>query len=277
MDLLEIIELFAAGVGGGTLGAMLGVGGGMIIIPVLTNVFSFDFEHARATSLIAVIATSCGVAVATGKERFGNLRLGILLSIPTAGIAMLNAWLAHGIKASLLYLLFAGVLVLAGLMMWRPERDEEELSEKFHHEGEAGALDGVFHDPKLQKDIAYRVRNLPGLLTISGIAGAVSGLLGVGGGVFQVPAMAIVGSLPMRAATATSNFLLGTTAAASLPFFMHRQQVRPVETGVVVLGVLVGSFTGSALARRIHGTALRRIFTIVLGILAFQMIRKGLQ
>ncbi|MBI3817361.1 MAG: sulfite exporter TauE/SafE family protein [Planctomycetes bacterium] len=277
MDILQITELVAAGFGAGTVGAMLGVGGGMIIIPILTTAFEFQFEHARATSLFAVIATSSGVAVATGKERFGNLRLGVLLSLPTALVAFLNAWLAQGFKASVLYLLFSVILIIAGILMWRPDPDERALSDNFHNGGVAGPFDGSFHDPKFKKNINYRVRNVPAIMGVSCIAGGVSGLLGVGGGVFQVPAMAILGGLPMRAAAATSNFLLGITAAASLPFYMARGQVRPVETAAVVLGVLLGAFFGSWIAMKIHGNTLRRLFIIVLGALAYQMFRKGIQ
>lgn len=276
MEFTDILLLTLAGFGGGTIGAMLGVGGGMIIIPVLTGIFAFPFEQARATSLFAVIATSCGVAVATGKERFGNLRMGIILSIPTVTIALANAYLTHGLKSSLLFLLFAAVLIVGGIVMWRREKDEEEITESFYDEGSAGPLDGVYYDPKLKKEVLYRVRRVPVLLTISGIAGAISGLLGIGGGVFQVPAMSIFGGMPMRAAAATSNFLLGATAAASLPIYMARRQVRPIETGAVVLGVLGGAFFGSWLAKKIRGTTLKRLFTIALGFIAIQMLRKGL-
>jgi hypothetical protein len=274
MTITDLLLFAVAGFSAGTVGSMLGVGGGMILIPLLTHVFEFHFEQARATSLLAVIATSTGVAAATGRERFGNLRLSVILSFPTVAMAFLNAWLMQRVQASVLYLSFAGVLAVAAVLMWRPERTDESLQDV---SGEPpGSLDGVFSDPKAQRDIIYRVRRVPALFTISAIAGGVSGLLGVGGGVFQVPAMSIFGGVPMRAATATSNFLLGITAAASLPLYLQRGDVRPLESAAVVMGVLGGAFAGAAFAKRIQGSTLRRLFTIVLGVLIYQMIRKAL-
>ncbi|MFN0205582.1 MAG: sulfite exporter TauE/SafE family protein [Planctomycetota bacterium] len=274
MNLTDLLLLLFAGTAAGAVGSMLGVGGGMIIIPVLTSFFPFEFEQARATSLFAVIATSCGVAVATGKERFGNLRLSVILAVPTALAAFLNALLAYRTQASVLYLLFSGVLIVAALLMWRREPPENN-----YHESDGASpnsLDGIYYDPKLGREVMYKIRRVPSLFGVSAVAGGVSGLLGVGGGVFQVPAMSLLGEIPMRAATATSNFLLGVTAAASLPIYMSRGHVRPLESTAVVIGVFGGAFAGAAFAKKLHGTALRRLFTIILVILAIQMFRKGL-
>lgn len=277
MTLLDIVLLILTGFGGGLVGSMLGVGGGMIIIPVLTTLFSFKFEEARAISLFAVIATSCGVAAATSRERFGNLRVSVLLAFPTALVALANATLSKGVRDATLYLLFAGVLTVAGALMWRRERTDDDSKLEDASRAEAGPLDGIFYDPKLQKNVIYRVRRVPGLIVVSAMAGAVSGLLGVGGGVFQVPAMSILGGMPMRAAAATSNFLLGVTAAASLPLYMGRLHVRPIDAGAIVLGVLGGALAGAGIAKKVGGTALKRLFTVVIAILAMQMLWKASQ
>src|SRR5262245_27464810 len=119
MDLVAALELALAGIAAGTLGSMLGIGGGLIIIPALTNLFAFEFEQARACGLLVVIATSCGVAAATGRERFANLRLGLTLAAPTALVALLNAHFLHGTKDTILYALFSAVLLGVAVLMWR--------------------------------------------------------------------------------------------------------------------------------------------------------------
>jgi hypothetical protein len=276
MDSSSLLVLLLAGAGAGTVGAMLGIGGGLVVIPVLTQLFQFQFAEARVTGLLVVIATSCGVAAATGRDRLGNLRLGIVLSIPAAFVAMLNAFLFHQTSATILYILFAGVLVLVALLMWRREPAREGAS--VVRAAEPGAFDGFFFDSALGADVVYRVRRVWALLGISSIAGAVSGLLGVGGGVFHVPAINLVGGVPIRAATATSNFILGVTAAASLPKYLAEGHLKPIETAAVVLGVLPGSiFLGPAIAKRIGGVALRRSFSAVVLFLAYTMLQKALR
>lgn len=277
MDLTTTLLLITAGVAAGTVGSMVGVGGGMIIIPLLTQYYGWDFEHARATSLLAVIATSGGVAVATGRERFVNQRLALVLALPTVVIALVNALVTSKVNVTFLYGLFAAVLLTTSLLMWRgqdpDERDGEEPGEE---EAEAGPYDGAYVDPKSGERVSYQVRYLKGILGISGLAGAISGLLGVGGGVFQVPAMTLLARVPIRAAAATSNLILGMTAAASLPIYFGRGHVRPLESAAVLLGVLAGAFVGTAISARIGGTALRRSFSFLLIALAWQMGQKAL-
>lgn len=276
MDLASTCLLLLAGLAAGTVGSLLGVGGGMIVIPVLTTFFGFAIRNAAATSLLAVIATSSGVAVATGRERFVNPRLGVVLALPTTVLALAGGLLAGLANPAVLFGLFAAVLSVTAVLMWRPEEPEDDAGRaEDGTTSAAGPLDGYFRDPKTGELVAYRVRRLGGMLGISAAAGALSGMLGIGGGVFQVPAMTVVGSVPMRAATATSNFLLGITAVSSVAVYYGRGDVRPLESAAVVLGVLGGAFAGSELARRLHGRTLRRIFSAVLVLLAVQMARKA--
>lgn len=274
MTHLDALLLALAGLGAGTLGSMLGIGGGLIVVPALTNVFHFQFAEARATSLLVVIATACGVAAATGRERDANLRLGITLSIPTALVAFLNALLLHQTKQAVLFALFAGILLLVAALMWRDDPQGEhgtvEITDRPH-----GPFDASYADPKSGREVVYHVKRIPFLLGISAVAGGVSGLLGVGGGVFQVPALNLLGGVPIRVAAATSNFILGFTASASLPKYLAEGDVRPLESAAVILGVLPGAFLGRAIARRMHSTLLRRIFSGVLLFLAYSMARKA--
>jgi uncharacterized membrane protein YfcA len=277
MDPLGALLLAISGVAAGTLGSMLGIGGGLIIIPTLTSFFGFEFEQARATGLLVVIATSCGVAAASGRERFANLRLGLALAAPTALVAYLNSIFLHDTKDTILYVLFAAVLLGVAVLMWRRDTREENGAAPLAPEAAGGPLDGTYHDPNLGRDVAYRVRRLPAMVATSSVAGAVSALLGVGGGVFQVPAINLLGGVPIRVSTATSNFILGITASASLPTYVAKGHVRPLESAAAVLGVLGGAFLGSALARRLHGATIRRLFSAVVLFLAYTMIRRALR
>jgi len=276
LDLASIGVLAALGVAAGTFGSMLGVGGGMLVVPFLTTFFpaAFGFPQARATSLLAVIATSTGVAVATGRDRFVNVRLGISLAVPTTLAALLAGLLAAYANRSLLFGLFAAVLAINALLMWRPEREENGAGET-HDEAPLGALDGSYVDPKTGERCSYRVKRVGGAMALSAAAGTMSALLGVGGGIFQVPGMNVLAGVPMRAAVATSNFLLGVTAVASAAVYWGRGDVKPLESAAVILGVLAGAFLGSAIARRLHGNTLRRLFSLVLVALAVQMARKA--
>jgi uncharacterized membrane protein YfcA len=274
MDVHPALLLLACGAAAGTVGSMLGIGGGLIVIPVLTNLFQFQFDQARATGLVVVAATSCAVAAFTARERAGNLRLGILLSVPTAAVALANAVLFYKLDSTILFFLFAGILVVVAGLMWRPEPSESD--EKIEDAVDTRALDGFYFDSRLGREVHYRVKRIPILAGVSATAGAVSGLLGVGGGVFQVPAMNLLGRVPIRAAAATSNFILGVTAAASLPKYLTAGHLRPIETAAIVLGVIPGAFLGTGIARRVHGTLLRRAFSGVVLFLAYTMVQKAL-
>lgn len=273
MEAHDTLLLLASGAAAGSIGSMLGIGGGLIVIPALTNLFHFQFEQARATGLVVVAATSCAVATFTARERAGNLRLGVLLSVPTAAVALANALLFHRIDSAILYFLFAGILVLVAALMWR--REPSESDERIEDVSDTRALDGFYYDSRLGREVHYRVQRVPLLALVSASAGAISGLLGVGGGVFQVPAMNLLGRVPIRTAAATSNFILGVTAAASLPKYLTEGHLRPLETSAVILGVVPGAFLGTAVARRVKSTELRRAFSAVALFLAYTMVRKA--
>jgi uncharacterized membrane protein YfcA len=247
----------------GTFGALLGLGGGVLLIPFLVIVLGIPMHQAIATSIVAVIATSSAGATMNLERRIVNMRLGMLLEIGTVSGAVLGGITANYLDAGVLTKLFSGLLLMVALLMiWRVRQ----------HKGEdiiqtEGILPGTFTDDASGKTISYTVKRIPSAMLVSIVAGNVSGLLGVGGGIFKVPAMNILSGIPMKAATATSNFMIGVTAAASAFIYFAHGHMNPFVASTAALGVLVGSMTGILISRKIHTKLLTWIFIIfILGI-----------
>jgi len=272
--------LIAAGAGAGVLGAVLGIGGGVFLIPVLVVGFKMPMHDAVATSLLSVIGTSCAVGSANVERGTANMRLGMVLEIATAAGGLLGGLTAALLAARTLEGLFAALMVITGLLMWRGGGEEAgagngQSAGPENHLG-VGALGGQYIDPMTRKTVSYRVQRLWAGLSISFLAGNISGLLGVGGGVFKVPALNLFCGVPIKAAAATSNFMIGVTAAASASLYFGRGDVRPALTAAVVLGVLVGSVAGSLLNRYIGGPTVRRLFAVLLFVVAVQMLVRAI-
>lgn len=239
-------------------------------------------HFAVATSIVTVVATSCAVASANVERGTANMRLGMTLEIATSLGAIAGGLIVAKIDPRILEALFALVLVPTAIMMWRgrTERAAEKQDLPTTETPSAtslsteplGALGQRYFDPQLGRDVAYRVKNLPGGLGISLIAGILSGMLGIGGGVFKVPALHLLCGMPIKAAAATSNFMIGVTATASAFLYFGRGQVRPAMTAAIVLGVLTGSFFGSLINQRIGGKAINRTFGVLLACVAVQMM-----
>jgi uncharacterized membrane protein YfcA len=274
-----------AGVITGILGAMMGVGGGMFLIPVLVFGMHIPMHHAVATSILAVIATSSAVASTNVERGTANMRLGMTLEIATTAGAILGGLLAGMLSSSMLELLFAIVLLPTIVMMWRG-RDEDNvqrgtenrssagkstaIESSSSHASDVGALGGEYVD-EVEGKVTYKVQRLWAGLGISFIAGNLSGLLGTGGGTVHVPGLHLACGVPVKAAAATSNFMIGVTAAASSFLYFGRGQVIPGVTAAAILGVLVGSALGSFSNRKVHSNSLRRVFAILLTVLAAYM------
>jgi uncharacterized membrane protein YfcA len=286
-----------AGVVTGILGAVMGVGGGMFLIPVLVFGMHIPMHYAVATSILAVIATSSAVASTNVERGTANMRLGMTLEIATTTGAIIGGLVAGLLSSTMLELLFATVLIPTVVMMWRghdseggPQGSETrfereppletdiesgpdkrtELNNSDTETSDIGALGGKYADP-VEGNVTYRVRHIWAGLAISFAAGNLSGLLGTGGGAFHVPGLHLACGVPVKAAAATSNFMIGVTAAASAFLYYGRGQVIPGVTAAAVLGVLVGSALGSLTNRRIHSNSLRRLFAVLLAVLAVYM------
>lgn len=278
LSLARFAVMFLAGAGTGVIGAILGTGGGVVLIPILVLGMGMPMHHAVAASLCSVVATSSAVASTNVERGLANMRLGMTLEIATAlgAIAggLVAGWLSHGVLEAV----FGIVLFPAAILMWRGRGTEgaahADRSSASRH-GPLGLLGAQYRDDRTGGVIAYRVRRLWAGLGISLFAGGVSGLLGIGGGVFKVPALHLFCEVPMKAAAATSNFMIGVTAAAGAFLYYGRGDVPTGLTAAVVLGVLAGSALGSILNRRIGGESARRLFAALLMLVSVQMIYRA--
>ena len=260
----------------GVLGSLVGVGGGIIIVPALTLLFGVKIQTAVAASIISVIATSSGAAATYVRDRVTNLRLGMVLEIATASGALTGAVVAAYVSGKFLFLLFG---VLLSYTAWSMSRPPGKRSAPLPQDPWADRLrlHSSFVDRARGETVAYRVSRTPLGLGVSYVAGVVSGLLGIGGGVLKVPVMNLAMGLPIKVCTATSNFMIGVTAATSAAVYFMRGDVQPFIAAPVAVGVLLGAKTGSRLLGRLKNHVIRIIFVAVLVITAAQMLWKGLR
>jgi len=274
VNTLGFTLLVAAGsLGAGLLGALTGLGGGIVIIPMLTVLFGIDLRYAIGASLVSVIATSSGAAAAYVREGFTNVRLGILLEVATTVGALSGAVLAAYVSTSALGVLFGLVLLYtayAGSRLPQEHLDSDPpdaLATRLRLDSTYPALDG----PK-----PYRVRRIPAGFALMYLAGVLSALLGIGSGAVKVLAMDRAMGLPFKVSTTTSNFMIGVTAAAGAGVYLHRGYIEPGLAFPVMLGVLGGAMLGARLLSTTRTQVLRRVFTLVVVVLAAEMLYKGL-
>jgi uncharacterized membrane protein YfcA len=258
----------------GLLGSLLGLGGGIIVIPALTQLLGIDIKYAIGASIVSVIATSSGAAAAYVRNNIANLRVAMFLELGTASGALCGAFIAGFVSGRWLYLMFAVLVALASVAMWM-KGEGHAAAPKPDRIADALRLHAVAHDDPLAPP-PYRVSRSGLGFVVSIFAGILSGLLGIGGGIIKVPAMTLAMGMPLKASTATSNLMIGVTAAASAGVYFARGEIDPFVTGPVTIGVLIGSALGAISARHIDAKYLRIAFTAVLVIVAVQMVRKGL-
>jgi uncharacterized protein len=278
MNLLQF-DLFVLGISviAGGLGSLLGLGGGIIIIPVLTLLFHIDIRYAIGASIVSVIATSSGAAAAYVRERMTNLRVAMVLELATSAGALTGAYLAGLLAVRWLYVIFGIVMGYSALMMFR--KRHESLDEVAVHAPWADylKLHSSYYDERAAREIFYRVARTRVGLMLMYLAGVVSGLLGIGSGALKVPAMDLAMRLPIKVSTATSNFMIGVTAAASAGVYFVRGDISPIIVAPVATGVLIGAVVGSRLLGRLHGTTIRLVFVAVLLWVSGEMLLKGLR
>jgi uncharacterized membrane protein YfcA len=266
----------------GVLGAILGIGGGVFLVPALVLIFRIPVHHAVATSIVSVIATSSAATSTNVEKGLPNMRLGMALEVATVLGAMSGALTAGWLSEAILLRIFAVVLlVVAVLLGWKSGKGERAAILSSQHTilddqpDDLGLLGASFYDLAEGRQISYRVWKVPLGFLVSLFAGNLSGLLGVGGGFIKVPVIHLVCGVPMKAATATSNFMIGVTAAASAFIYFGRGEVRPALTTAIVLGVLVGSFIGAVISQRLPGRLVQAIFAVFLLPVAWQMFMQA--
>jgi uncharacterized membrane protein YfcA len=271
-----VAAIFATSVAAGGAGAVLGLGGGILLIPILTLFFGVDLHYAMGASIVSVIATSSGAAAAYLRTSLSNVRIGLFLALATVSGALLGAALAGVVPVRVLQLLlglalaYSTVTTLRQLRVELPEPVEaDSLALRF-------GLEGTYYDAALDRDVKYRAtRVAQGFSAMFG-AGLLSGLLGIGSGAFKVLAMDHFMRLPMKVSTATSNFMIGITSAASAGIYFSRGDIHPVLAAPVAVGVLVGAAAGTRLMARLRNSTIRKAFLPVLAWLAISMILRGL-
>ena len=256
----------------GLVGALTGLGGGIVVVPMLTLLFGVNLRYAIGASLVSVIATSSGAAAAYVREGYTNVRVGIFLEVATTTGALIGAALAGLIPTSALAVLFGLVLLYTAWRSFQPR--EEHITQEAHPLATELRLNGSY--PVGGRMQSYAVEKVPLGFAVMGVAGVLSALLGIGSGVVKVLAMDRAMQLPFKVSTTTSNFMIGVTAAASAGVYLHRGYIEPTLAFPVMLGVLGGALLGARILARANTVWLRRLFTAVVVVLAAEMLYKGL-
>jgi uncharacterized membrane protein YfcA len=270
------LTLLGISVVAGFFGSLVGLGGGIVVVPVLTLLYHIDIRYAIGASIVSVIATSSGAAAAYVRERLTNLRVAMLLELGTTAGAITGACLAGILALRWLFLIFGLVLAASAVaMIYRirqspgaPIRDRWADRLKLHDR---------YFDPARGSAVAYRVVRTPVGLALMYLAGIISGLLGIGSGVLKVLAMDLAMRIPIKVSTATSNFMIGVTAAASAGVYFSRGDIDPFIAAPVAIGVVLGATVGSRVMPKTDSRLLRLIFVLVLLFVSAQMILRGLR
>ncbi|MDR4932746.1 sulfite exporter TauE/SafE family protein [Companilactobacillus paralimentarius] len=273
----SMLLLLVMGVGAGVLGAILGIGGGMIITPVLTIMMGLDIKYAIGASIISVIATSSGSTIAYLKDDMLNLRVAMFLEIATTVGAIMGALLVGVFSSNFLYVLFGFFLLYSTYNMIRKLMDKKGESVYTGHDPivDKFKLSSTYYDKAEQKQIDYSMKNVPGGFIMMWAAGLASGLLGIGSGAFKVIAMDTIMKMPLKPSSATSNLMMGVTAAASATVYFFNGSIRPDIAAPLAIGVLVGATIGARLMQVLKPRIIRMIFIPIILYMGVQMALKG--
>src|ERR1043165_3207619 len=273
---MNVIEFsFLVGVGSfaaGFLGALTGLGGGVVLVPLLTLFFHVDIRYAIGASLVSVIATSSGSAAAYVKEGFSNIRIGMFLEIATTLGALLGAYLTAKIPPSAIAVVF-GLMLIYSAYVSRRTRPRSEIENPPDPLATKLKMNSTFPDTVGLR--SYNVYRVPAGFGVMFGAGALSGLLGIGSGALKVVAMDQAMKIPFKVSTTTSNFMIGVTAAASAGVYLSRGYIDPGLAMPVMLGVLIGSLMGTRVLVKAETKVLRIVFSLVIVVLGLEMIYKG--
>ena len=279
--MVEILQFMLIAVFAGFLGSLVGLGGGIIITPALTILFGFDIKYAIGASIVAVIATSSGSAIAFVKDHVSTMRVGMLLEVFTTAGGVVGALMAGVFSSKLLYIFFSlillnsfyGMLKKTGLITKVKKEEENVENDKY---ADKYKLNSTYYDKATGETVKYNVTNVPqGSLVMFG-AGFASGLLGIGSGAFKVVALDTYMKLPIKVSTATSNFMMGVTATASALIYFFNGTINPVVAAPIAIGTLIGSRTGAKVMQRLDAKYIRYIFLPILLFTIINMFLKGL-
>lgn len=269
--------MLVVGVVAGLMGSILGLGGGILITPALT-LMGVDIKYAIAASIIAVIATSSGSAIAFLKDDVLNLRVAMFLEIFTTVGALIGALLTGYFDGTVLYFLFGSLLIFQAWNMWKKLRARNDEKVEVNHDAlaEKLQLNGSYYDKNTKKYVSYSLKNVPGGAMVMFGAGIASGLLGIGSGAFKVMAMDGVMKMPLKPSTSTSNLMMGVTAAASAVIYFFSGMIQPLIAVPIALGIIIGSSIGARVMQYLPAKLIRQIFIPFVLLMALQLILKGL-
>jgi uncharacterized membrane protein YfcA len=270
-----VVVLMACSVAG-LLGSLVGLGGGIFVVPLLTLAFGLPIELAIGASIVSVIATSSGAAAAYVRDRLTNLRIGMFLEIATTLGAVSGALIAGFAPAGVLYLVFGLVLLASAAPLVLRLGEDVPQGVRNDRLADSLALASSYPDRQLGIEVPYQVTRVPLGFGLMYVAGAVSGLLGIGSGSFKVVAMDTVMRLPMKVSTTTSNFMIGVTAAASAGIYFARGDIRPLVAAPVALGVLAGAVVGAKVLPHLTTATIKKIFLVLLVGVAVEMLLRGI-
>ncbi len=267
--------IFLGSIAAGLLGSLVGLGGGVLIVPLLTLVFGFPIYFAIGASIISVIATSSGAAAAYVRDHMTNLRVGMFLELSTTTGALCGAFLAGLLAQNILSIIFGIILLISAAPL--VFKIGEELPQGVKNDRWANwfHLNGSYPDHHLHREVSYQVTRTPLGLAMMYLAGLISGLLGIGSGTFKVIALDEIMRLPLKVSTTTSNFMIGVTAAASAGIYFSRGDIPPLIAAPVALGILIGALIGARLLARLSNKVLRIIFLAVIAVAAIEMVLHG--
>jgi uncharacterized membrane protein YfcA len=271
--ILLTVLIWLCSVVAGTLGALTGLGGGVVVVPLLVLAFNVNIHYAAGASLISVIATSSGAAAAYVKEGYSNVRIGMFLEVATTIGAVLGAYLVAKVTPSAIAIIFGLVLLFSAYLSIRKQanivdtRPPDPLATRLRLNGDYPRAEGL---------TSYNVRRVPIGFLVCNCAGILSGLLGIGSGALKVLGMDQAMEIPFKVSTATSNFMIGVTAAASAGIYFHRGYIDPALAMPVMLGVLFGAFVGARILPGARTKYLRMLFSAAIVVLGIEMLVKGL-
>ena len=264
--------IFAAGTIAGALGALLGLGGGVFLVPFLNLILGFPFSAAAAISLTTVIATSSTVSAGRAGKQLINMKLGMLLEVATAAGSFLGGVTAQFVAQSVLQKLFGFVAVIVALIMLSRLRHRNVMLDPA---ADPGVLGGRYHEDESGGTVTYRVKRLPLAVIASFVAGNISSLLGIGGGIIKVPVLNAWCGIPLRAAAATSAFMIGVTATAGAVVYYGHGLLEPTLAAAAVLGVQLGSWGGLKFGAAASAKWLKILMAVVLFIVSGMMFVRG--
>lgn len=266
--------LFLGAILAGFLGALTGLGGGVVVIPLLTLGFGVDMRYAIGAALVTSIASSSGAAAAYIKEGITNVRIGMFLEIATTVGAVIGAIIAIWLQKEFIAIIFGCVLIFSAIRTIVKKDEVVDYSAPGDKLGEVFKLNGSY--PTKDGVVKYNVRNVASGFSLMSLAGILSGLLGIGSGALKVLAMDTAMKIPFKVSTTTSNFMVGVTAAASAVVYLQRGYIDPGLALPIVVGVLFGAFIGSKILPKANVRKLRLLFSVVIFILAISMMYNGI-